>query len=75
LNCVFGRYEDELVRLPQGWRFKRRSFTLAGRTLINTAKLQLNSDFFTAALASIDADKPILTAENPLRTSSSLTSP
>ncbi len=48
LNCVFGRYDDELVRLPEGWRFKKRSFTLAGRTLLETAKLQLNSGFASA---------------------------
>lgn len=48
LSCIFGRYEDELVRLPEGWRFKKRSFTLAGRTLLETAKLQLNSGFASA---------------------------
>jgi len=50
LSCIFGRYEDELVRLPVGWRFKRRSFTLAGRALIDAAKLQLNSGFPLSAL-------------------------
>lgn len=45
LHCIFGRYEDELVRLPEGWRFARRTFTLAGRTLIETSKVQLNLDF------------------------------
>jgi ketosteroid isomerase-like protein len=48
LNCIFGRYEDQLVRLPEGWRFRKRSFTLAGRTLIETAKLQINAAFFSA---------------------------
>lgn len=48
LNCIFGRYEDELVRLPEGWRFKKRSFTLAGRTLLQATKLQLNSGFASA---------------------------
>jgi ketosteroid isomerase-like protein len=24
---IIGRYEDELIRLPQGWRFTRRRFT------------------------------------------------
>jgi SnoaL-like domain len=52
LNCIAGRYEDELVRLPEGWRFKKRSFTLAGRAQIDTAKLQLNPDFFAATLVS-----------------------
>jgi ketosteroid isomerase-like protein len=45
LNCIFGRYEDQLVRRPEGWRFKRRSFTMAGRALIETTKLQHNADF------------------------------
>lgn len=48
LNCIFGRYEDDLVRLPEGWRFKRRTFTLAGRTLVETSKLQLNDGFGSA---------------------------
>lgn len=47
LNCIFGRYEDELVRLPAGWRFKKRSFTMAGRTRIETNKLQIDPQFFT----------------------------
>jgi len=51
LNCIFGRYEDELVRLPEGWRFRKRSFTLAGRALLDTVKLQLNSGFASAAAA------------------------
>jgi SnoaL-like domain len=28
---VLGRYEDELVRTPEGWRFKRRVFHAAGK--------------------------------------------
>ena len=50
LSCIFGRYEDELVRRPEGWRFKRRSFVLAGRALVDTTKLQLNSGFTPSAL-------------------------
>jgi uncharacterized protein (TIGR02246 family) len=45
MSCIFGCYEDDMVRLPEGWRFKKRSFTLAGRTLLPMAKLQLNPDF------------------------------
>ena len=45
LGIIFGRYEDRLVRLPEGWRFARRTFTLAGRTQIETAKLQLDPSF------------------------------
>jgi hypothetical protein len=48
MSCIFGCYEDEMVRLPEGWRFRKRSFTLAGRTLLPTAKLQLNTDFAPA---------------------------
>jgi ketosteroid isomerase-like protein len=50
LSCIFGRYEDELVRLAEGWRFKKRSFILAGRTLLETAKLQLNTGFASALM-------------------------
>ncbi len=46
LNCIFGRYEDTLVRRPEGWRFTKRVFTIAGRALLPTAKLQLNAEFF-----------------------------
>lgn len=28
---VFGRYEDELVRTSEGWKFSRRSFHAAGK--------------------------------------------
>lgn len=45
MSCIFGCYEDQMVRLPEGWRFRKRSFTLAGRTLLPAAKLQLNPDF------------------------------
>jgi hypothetical protein len=50
LSCIFGRYEDELVRLAEGWRFKRRTFTLAGRALLDAAKLQLNTGFTLSGL-------------------------
>jgi ketosteroid isomerase-like protein len=51
LNVIFGRYEDRLVRLPEGWRFARRTFTLAGRTQLDTTKFQHNPEFFTSLLA------------------------
>ncbi len=47
LNVIFGRYEDRLIRLPVGWRFQHRSFTMAGRTQIDIAKVQLNPLFFS----------------------------
>jgi uncharacterized protein (TIGR02246 family) len=57
LNVIFGRYEDRLVRQPGGWRFQLREFTMAGRTQIDVAKLQLNPSFFSlldpTALATI----------------------
>lgn len=59
VGCIFGRYEDELVRLAEGWRFKRRSFTMAGRTLIKTEKLQLNADFAAATAALLRAQSPL----------------
>jgi len=46
LNVIFGRYEDFLSRLPEGWRFARRIFTLAGRTLLDTSKIQSNPKFY-----------------------------
>jgi uncharacterized protein (TIGR02246 family) len=48
LSCIFGCYEDQLVRLPAGWRFQRRTFTMGGRTLLPTAKIQLNAEFASA---------------------------
>jgi len=45
MSCIFGCYDDQMVRLPEGWRFRKRSFTMAGRTLLPTAKLRLNPDF------------------------------
>jgi SnoaL-like domain len=50
LNVIFGRYEDSLSRLPEGWRFTRRLFTLAGRTLLDTAKIQSDPQFYRALL-------------------------
>jgi ketosteroid isomerase-like protein len=47
MNVIFGRYDDALVRRSDGWRFRQRTFTLAGRTQIDTAKLQLNPAFLT----------------------------
>ena len=48
LNVIFGRYEDELVRLSEGWRFRRRSFSMAGRMQIESAKLQINPEFLAS---------------------------
>jgi ketosteroid isomerase-like protein len=48
LSVIFGRYEDELMRLPEGWRFKKRTFTMAGRTLLDASKVQLNAGFADA---------------------------
>jgi hypothetical protein len=55
LNIIFGRYEDELVRETDSWRFGRRTFTLAGRTQVETAKLQFNPAFFTSFANSLQA--------------------
>lgn len=53
LNVIFGRYEDTLVRLPQGWRFQRRSFTMAGRMQFDAAKAQLDPDFYRGLAANL----------------------
>ena len=45
MSCIFGCYQDEMVRLPEGWRFRKRNFTMAGRALLPAAKLQLNPNF------------------------------
>ncbi len=45
VHCILGRYEDDLVRRPDGWRFRRRVFTLAGRMRLAPDKRQLNADF------------------------------
>lgn len=55
LNVIFGRYEDSLVREPAGWRFKRRLFTMAGRTQIEVGKLQLDPLFFSSLGQSLSA--------------------
>jgi ketosteroid isomerase-like protein len=47
LNVIFGRYQDRLLRQSDGWRFQRREFTMAGRTQIDVAKVQLNPLFFS----------------------------
>jgi uncharacterized protein (TIGR02246 family) len=52
LNVIFGRYEDRLVRAGDGWAFARRTFSLAGRTQVETGKLQLRPDFCTSLVPS-----------------------
>jgi ketosteroid isomerase-like protein len=52
LNVVFGRYEDELVRTPGGWLFGSRTFSLAGRARMETAKLQVDP-LFASTIASL----------------------
>ena len=39
---VVGLYEDELVRLPQGWRFSKRTFTTKGMHDYTTAPPSLH---------------------------------
>lgn len=51
LGVIFGRYEDQLVRLPLGWRFRRRSFTMAGRMQFEANKIQLDPSFFQGLAA------------------------
>lgn len=51
LNAIFGRYEDDLVRAPDGWLFSRRTFTMAARVQLDAAKLQKNPEFLRDPLA------------------------
>lgn len=41
---VLGAYEDELVRLPEGWRFARRRFTTVGMHDYTTAPPALRGE-------------------------------
>lgn len=41
LDHIFGRDEDQLERTADGWRFRRRTFTLTGRTRTETMKIQV----------------------------------
>ena len=40
LGELWGNYEDLYVRLPEGWRFQRRRYTLQLRARVPVAKLQ-----------------------------------
>ncbi|MGE3693100.1 MAG: nuclear transport factor 2 family protein [Novosphingobium sp.] len=40
LGELWGNYEDDYVRLPEGWRFQRRRYTLQLRALVPVTKLQ-----------------------------------
>jgi ketosteroid isomerase-like protein len=40
IGHIWGNYEDEYVRLPEGWRFQSRRYTLQLRSLVPTARLQ-----------------------------------
>ena len=40
LGLLWGQYEDQHVRLPDGWRFQRRTYTLQLRAKVAAAKLQ-----------------------------------
>lgn len=51
LGVIFGRYEDDLVRLAAGWRFGKRVFAMAGRMQIPAAKVQFDPAFFAGLLA------------------------
>lgn len=40
LGELWGNYEDEYVRLPEGWRFQRRRYTLQLRVRVPVSRLQ-----------------------------------
>ena len=48
LNLIFGFYEDEFMRLEDGWRFHRRTFTLQFRTVVPTSEIQQLPEFIPA---------------------------
>ena len=41
LSLIFGFYEDEYVRLTEGWRFWRRQYTMQMRSRVPVSKIQL----------------------------------
>jgi uncharacterized protein (TIGR02246 family) len=45
LSVIFGAYEDQLVRVSGGWRFKQRTFHLATRAMVDTEKLKFHPEF------------------------------
>jgi uncharacterized protein (TIGR02246 family) len=47
LGVIFGRYEDQLLRLPAGWRFSRRRMQFAAD------KVQFNPAFFQGLAANL----------------------
>lgn len=49
LGLIFGTYEDEYVRLAEGWRFHRRRYTLGLRSLIAPEKVQQMAGFVPLA--------------------------
>ncbi len=40
LGELWGNYEDEYIRLPEGWRFQRRHYTLQLRARVPVSRLQ-----------------------------------
>ena len=41
LSIFFGTYEDEAVRLPEGWRFSRRQLRTTARARVETSQLKI----------------------------------
>jgi ketosteroid isomerase-like protein len=44
LSLIFGFYEDEYVRLPEGWRFAKRRYVMQLRSRLAVTKTQLAVD-------------------------------
>lgn len=44
LGELWGNYEDEYARLPEGWRFQRRRYTLQLRARVPVSRLQRAED-------------------------------
>jgi len=45
LGLIFGFYEDNYLRLAEGWRFHRRRYTLAMRSRVAAGKVQVLAGF------------------------------
>lgn len=45
VGLIFGFYEDRYVRLPEGWRFAARRYTLQSRVLVPASKVQEAAPF------------------------------
>ena len=45
LSLIFGFYEDEYVRLTEGWHFQRRRYSMQFRSRMEVSKMQMVEGF------------------------------